>query len=387
KTPRLTKSDSSSTDSDSKNGRSTPAANEWNAEDDAFWDHRLSRASAQLTKSGVGRWTTQMVVNLLMDSVASMVDGEPFSHHPETRNAVLNFSHEILRSKYHSTVDQVENTIKPFKYEVEVEPHEWKKAQRRSSSLLDNEIRLCRQSLAEIRSSTPKKQLQQAIQFVRSAEKSGIDPVSVQIEIARRNAEHNSADRTDSPSEPLSAASADVAAVPDAGADAAAPADDLGFAQFSPRLVRRAQQALMLQDRLAILHLRKKALNSSACASMDNKRFCPEVFLDVVAEKLAYNAVLFINFELLHDFFFQFPRELDSNLYYGKTLEQTRSFASQNPKIGRQLALLERRAKLELVMARLHDLVRQQTAAEEQATPLRSVRRGGRAGFRPFDEF
>ncbi|KAJ1954693.1 mitochondrial dynamin GTPase Msp1 [Linderina pennispora] len=380
KTPRLTKSENS-VGKDTKNGHAAPAGNEWDEDDDAFWDHRLSQASALLTKSGVGRWTTQMVVNLLMDSVASMVDGEPFAHHPETRNAVLNFSHEILRSKYHSTVDQVENTIKPFKYEVEVEPHEWKKALRRSSSLIDNEMRLCRQSLAEIRSSTPKKQLQQAMQFVRSAEKSGVDPVSVQIEIARRNAEHSGA-KTDGSSGPASAADSGQAP----NTDAVAPADEFGYAQFSPRLVRRAQQALMIQDRLAILHMRRKALNSSACASMDNKRFCPEVFLDVVAEKLAYNAVLFINFELLHDFFFQFPRELDSNLYYGKTLEQTREFACQNPRVGKQLALLERRAKLELVMGRLRELVRQQTAAEEQATPLRSVRRGG-PGFRPFNEF
>ncbi|KAJ2533470.1 hypothetical protein IWW43_002726 [Coemansia sp. RSA 1935] len=111
--------------------------------------------------------------------------------------------------------------------------------------------------------------------------------------------------------------------------------------------------------------MRRKALASSACASPDNKRFCPETFLDVVAEKLAYNAVLFINYELLQDFFFQFPRELDSNLYYGKTLQQTRDFASQNPHIGQQLKLIERRQRLELVMTRLNELVRQQAAVEQ----------------------
>ncbi|PIA19341.1 hypothetical protein COEREDRAFT_37725 [Coemansia reversa NRRL 1564] len=292
-----------------------------NHSDDMYWSHQLDRASALLTKSGVGRWTTQMVVDLLMDSVVTMVDNEPFVHHPETRAAVLNFSHTILRNKYHPTVDQVENTIKPFKYEIEIESHEWSKARKRSTALVDNEIRLCRQALKKTQSKIPRKQLQQAMQFVRNAEK-------------RESTQTN--------------------------------VDEMGYAQFSPRLLRDAQHTLMVQDRLSILHLRRKALMSSACASAENKRFCPEAFLDVVAEKLAYNAVLFINYELLQDFFFQFPRELDANLYYGKTLQQTREFASQNPRIGQQLRLLERRQKLELVMTRLHELVRQQTASEQR---------------------
>ncbi|KAI9504062.1 P-loop containing nucleoside triphosphate hydrolase protein [Coemansia spiralis] len=344
-----------------------------NHEDDVYWNHQLDRASALLTKSGVGRWTTQMVVDLLMENVTSMVDVEPFMHHPDSRAAVLNFSNAILRSKYHPTVDQVENTIKPFKYEVEIEPHEWKKAQKRSGTLIENEIRLCRQAMLKIRSSTPKKQLQQAIQFVKSAEKRGLDPIAVQTELARRNAEHSvdsdmgaqpkpdSATGTESGSSMLLA----LDATDGKAGDSSDSLEELGYAHFNPYLLRRAQQALMIQDRLAILHMRKKALSSSTCALLENKRLCPEVFLDVVAEKLAYNVVLFINYELLQDFFFQFPRELDSHLYYGKTLEQTREFASQNPRIGKHLTLLERRQKLELVMTRLQELVRQQVASEQ----------------------
>ncbi|KAJ1815273.1 mitochondrial dynamin GTPase Msp1, partial [Coemansia sp. RSA 2598] len=394
--PRLAKSQeremhaaSSSSNSSSNDGRGAQAARgdaaarEWSESDDAYWDHQLDRASALLTKSGVGRWTTQLVVDLLMDNVTNMVDTEPFMHHPDTRSAVLNFSHEILRGKYHSTVDQVENTIKPFKYEVEIEPHEWKKAQKRSGALLDNEIRLCRQALVKIRSSTPRKQLQQAMQLVRTAEKRGLDPVTIQAELARRNSEQAAAEVA-SPAQPDSgSASTDK----DAGRRSSAAdgsdgsrgdehggGDELGYAQYSPRTLRRAQQALMIQDRLSILHLRKKALSSTACSSLENRRLCPEIFLDVVAEKLAYNAVLFINYELLQDFFFQFPRELDSNLYYGKSLQQTRDFARQNPRIGRQLQLLERRQKLELVMSRLQDLMRQQAAASA-STDQHSYRR------------
>ncbi|KAJ2742952.1 mitochondrial dynamin GTPase Msp1 [Coemansia sp. BCRC 34301] len=350
-----------------KGGNGGQAASEWTDEDDAYWDHRLDQASALLTKSGVGRWTTQMVVDLLMTNVTAMVDAEPFVHHPDTREMVLSFSQAILRNKYHSTVDQVENTIKPFKYEVEVEQHEWAKAQKRSGALVDNEIRLCRQALTKLRLSTPKKQLQQAMQFVAMADKRGLDPVAVQVELARRHAKHSapSSEPTLKPDAPAADSATRAPAQPDGNVEGdGGSLDEMAYAQYSPRLLRRAQQVLVIQDRLSILHLRRKALASSACSSVDNKRFCPEIFLDVVAEKLAYNAVMFINFELLQDFFFQFPRELDSNLYYGKSLQQTHDFASQNPRIGKQLALLERRQRLELVMSRLEDLARQQAAVE-----------------------
>lgn len=54
--------------------------------------------------------------------------------------------------------------------------------------------------------------------------------------------------------------------------------------------------ALLFQDRLAIVKLRKRALRSKRCkAGPDEKAFCPEVFLNVVADKLAYTSVMFIS--------------------------------------------------------------------------------------------
>ena len=44
---------------------------------------------------------------------------------------------------------------------------------------------------------------------------------------------------------------------------------------------------------------------------------CPEIFLDVVASKLTQTAVLFLNVELLSEFYYNFPRELDRRLEKG----------------------------------------------------------------------
>lgn len=57
---------------------------------------------------------------------------------------------------------------------------------------------------------------------------------------------------------------------------------------------------------MGILKLRSLALRSKRCkAGPSNDVFCPEAFLDVVAEKLAYTSAMFINIELLDHFFYQ----------------------------------------------------------------------------------
>ena len=63
---------------------------------------------------------------------------------------------------------------------------------------------------------------------------------------------------------------------------------------------------MLYTDRLVILKMRLTALKSKRCkGGPQNDVFCPEAFLDVVAEKLAHTAAMFINIELLDHFFYQ----------------------------------------------------------------------------------
>lgn len=53
---------------------------------------------------------------------------------------------------------------------------------------------------------------------------------------------------------------------------------------------------MYLSSRSSILRLRLLALKSKRCkAGPDSKAFCPEAFLNVVADKLSHTAVQFIN--------------------------------------------------------------------------------------------
>ena len=78
----------------------------------------------------------------------------------------------------------------------------------------------------------------------------------------------------------------------------------------------------------------------------------------MVADKLTYTAVMFINIELLAEFFYQFPREIDARLGYDMTHEDMVNFARENPAIRHHIDLQERKSKLEEVMLRLDELTR-----------------------------
>ena len=63
---------------------------------------------------------------------------------------------------------------------------------------------------------------------------------------------------------------------------------------------------MLYSDRLSILKLRLAALKSKRCrAGPKSDVLCPEAFLNVVADKLAYTSAMFINIELLDQFFYQ----------------------------------------------------------------------------------
>jgi hypothetical protein len=79
----------------------------------------------------------------------------------------------------------------------------------------------------------------------------------------------------------------------------------------------KGRNALLLTNRLNLLKLRQQSLRSRRCkAGPEQSAYCPEAFLSVVADKLAYTSTMFINIELLEQFFYQFPREIDSRILY-----------------------------------------------------------------------
>ncbi|KAK9477552.1 hypothetical protein V1514DRAFT_296013 [Lipomyces japonicus] len=287
--------------------------------DDLYWHRQLDASVSSLTKSGIGRTSTTLVSNALSGEMEHLVNNGSFKNHPYAKTIIQDATMEILGSRFYSTADQVENCIKPFKYEVEVEDREWTKSREHAYALLKEELRQCEQAYSALQKSVGgSKKLKQVETFVERSRKG-------QVKIEEANEVYG----------------------------------------FSQALLDRGNEACFLSKRADILKLRMQALKSKQCKSKDNKYYCPEVFLDVVADKLTQTAVLFLNVELLSDFYYHMPRELDSRLGHGLNSQQLQTFAREDVKIRRHLDLQERKQKLELATEKIEGVLAMQKSRKQ----------------------
>ncbi|KAK4521839.1 uncharacterized protein ATC70_004376 [Mucor velutinosus] len=283
--------------------------------DDFYWLYKMDLASAAITKSGIGRITTQLVMHVIMNNMQHLVKMEPFQYHPQVQKQIVDLTGEMLRQKFLATSDQVENTIKPYKYEVEVTDEEWKDGVKRTIKLLEKELNMCEDMLWTLKKNIGRKRLRSAIKRVLDEEKVLPAEQSEQEDDTEEQQPH--------------------------------------------RILEKAKEALFLQDRAMIIKYRLAALKSRQCKTPDNKQYCPEAFLNIIAEKLTYTAVMFIQVELLNDFFFNFPLDvIDDRIVHPMSMAQIDKFAKENPSVQKHLILQDRKTKLENVMDMLNYLVK-----------------------------
>ena len=108
-----------------------------------YWQRKLDASTSSLTKLGIGRLATTVVANALQSEIDSLIVSSTFSAHPFARQAITSASSGILNERFYSTSDQVENCIKPYKFEIEVEDAEWAKGRHSVSTVLRNELNAC----------------------------------------------------------------------------------------------------------------------------------------------------------------------------------------------------------------------------------------------------
>ncbi|KAJ3153371.1 dynamin-like GTPase mgm1 [Irineochytrium annulatum] len=301
---------------------------------DPFWQAKLDLTSASLTKSGIGRASVQLVVDVLAENMDRILSTEHWQHHPEARGRVLQFANEILRSKFHTTVDQVENTIKPYKFEVECTEQEWAAGAQKAQQLLDRTLAESQRDLQNIKASIGRRKLRNAMRYVQKVDKEAPPARLGQATITEIT--------------PASSSSSPESSTPEP--DPSSP--------FNVKILEKARSAIRLQDRITTLQSRSAAVRSRQCMTSTNRACCPEVFLEVVSDKLTYTAVMFIYVELLNEFFFQLPREIDNKLYYDLSKDQILKFARENPSVAKHLEVQDRKATLELVMEKLRGISR-----------------------------
>lgn len=115
-----------------------------------YWHRKLDASTSALTKLGIGRLATTTIANALQSEVDRLISASTFSAHPFARQAITDASAGILNDRFYSTSDQVENCIKPYKYEIEVEDIEWAKARQDITRILKEELRACEAAVKNV---------------------------------------------------------------------------------------------------------------------------------------------------------------------------------------------------------------------------------------------
>ena len=115
-----------------------------------YWHRKLDASTSSLTKLGIGRLATTVVANALQSEIDRLLSQSTFAAHPFAQSAITGASSSILNDRFYSTSDQVENCIKPYKFEIEVENAEWSKSRQNVLSVLKEELGACETAIKHV---------------------------------------------------------------------------------------------------------------------------------------------------------------------------------------------------------------------------------------------
>ena len=139
-----------------------------------YWQRKLDASTSELTKLGVGRISTTVVAAELQSQVDKLIAASTFASHPYAQRSIVDASTSILNERFYSTSDQVENCIKPFKFEIEVEPSEWNKGRENIGSVLKNELKACEGVQRQLEDVTGKRKLKDVMGFIDRVKKGDV---------------------------------------------------------------------------------------------------------------------------------------------------------------------------------------------------------------------
>ena len=292
-----------------------------------YWQRKLDASTSELTKLGFGRLATTVVANELQNQIDHLIGKSTFAAHPYAQKAITEASSSILNDRFYSTSDQVENCIKPYKFEIDVENNEWSKGRENVGNVLKKEFNACEAAQKQLENQVGRRKLKDVMGFVDRVRKGDV------------------------------VLEGDGAGGAGGFSSALLQTGIFHATKYSVfELIVPAREAIFLRDRADILKMRLLAVRSRQCSTRKNKYQCPEVFLDVVADKLTSTAVLFLNVELLSEFYYNFPRELDIRLGRQLREDEMERFAREDPKVRRHLDVIKRKEMLELVLDKIESL-------------------------------
>lgn len=142
--------------------------------DNIYWMRKLDASTSELTKLGIGRVATLAVANELQNQVNKLIDASTFAAHPFAQKAIKDAAGTILNDRFYSTSDQVENCIKPYKFEIEVDENEWSKGRGNIARVLKDELRACDMARKHLEDAIGKRKLKDVTAFIERVRKGDV---------------------------------------------------------------------------------------------------------------------------------------------------------------------------------------------------------------------
>lgn len=143
--------------------------------DSLYWHRQLDASTSAFTKLGVGRLATTVVSSAIQGHVEKLLDQSSFANHPFARNAIMEAAATILDERFYSTSDQVENCIKPFKFEIDVEEREWSQGRQHVGNMLKKELKDCETALTRLETTVGgRRKLGEVMAFVDKVRKGDV---------------------------------------------------------------------------------------------------------------------------------------------------------------------------------------------------------------------
>jgi hypothetical protein len=132
------------------------------------------------TKSGIGRTATQLVLDRLTRTIHDLLSTDTFKHHPTARADLLTLSERLLSARFPIAVDQVENVIKPYKYDLEITVPEWDESARRALQVMEQDLARRRADLDALQRAVGKRKLRAAMLYVEEQARRPVSPIQQQ---------------------------------------------------------------------------------------------------------------------------------------------------------------------------------------------------------------
>jgi len=140
-----------------------------------YWHRQLDAACSGLTRLGVGRLAATVAASAVQSNIDKLLDKSAFAKHPSARKVVSEAAATVLADRSYATSDGIEISLKPYKFDPDIQPNEWEKGREHVVGVLQGELEQCQGALKNLENSVGgRKKLKEVMSFVEKARKGDI---------------------------------------------------------------------------------------------------------------------------------------------------------------------------------------------------------------------